>query len=68
MALTNQQDMFYIMMLIERFLCISLYFLLRACSFWVDVVIQIHGNCTEFSEIFEIYVGNEYNILVIHNE
>lgn len=47
---------------------ILVFFLLRACSFWDDVVIQIHGNCTEFSEIFEIYVGNEYNILVIHNE
>lgn len=45
-----------------------LVFFIKSVFIWVNKVIQIHGNCTEFSEIFEIYVGNEYNILVIHNE
>lgn len=40
-------------------------FFIKSVFIWVNIVIQIYGNCIEF---FEIYVGNEYNILVIYNE
>lgn len=43
-------------------------FFIKSVFIWVNIVIQIYGNCIEFFEIFEIYVGNEYNILVIYNE
>lgn len=45
-----------------------LVFFIKSVFIWVNIVIQIHGNCTEFSEIFEIYVGNEYNILVMNSD